>query len=173
MKLEQQLIAKWMHQTNCKQPQVARDFLDRVDWNLTKAVQAFCDDHMPSWIKYWMQSTQFDNKAMVYNSIVCQKYDVEQAITVWKQNGTASGVAHFTENPQPGVQKYGPQSVVMFNLDHPVTPVQRQYHDQTRPLAASSQTWSSPVGQMSAQTGGQLTSHKLSAQQGTKTLRKL
>jgi hypothetical protein len=42
MKLEQQLIAKWMHQTNCKQPQVARDFLDRVDWNLTKAVQLDC-----------------------------------------------------------------------------------------------------------------------------------
>ena len=173
MKLEQQLIAKWMHQTNCKQPQVARDFLDRVDWNLTKAVQAFCDDRMPSWIKYWMQSTQFDNKAMAYNSIVWQKYDVEQAITVWKANGTASGVAHFTENPQPGVQKYGPQSAAMFNLDHPVTPVQRQYHDQTSPLAASPRAWSSPVGQMSAQTGGQLTSHKLGAQQGTKALRKL
>jgi hypothetical protein len=32
---------------------------------------------MPSWIKYWMQSTQFDNKAMAYNSIVWQKYDVD------------------------------------------------------------------------------------------------
>jgi hypothetical protein len=109
----------------------------------------------------------------LYEPHLWQKYDVEQAITVWKANGTASGVAHFTENPQPGVQKYGPQPAVMFNLDHPVTPVQRQYHDQTSPLAASPQAWSSPVGQMSAQTGGQLTSHKLSAQQGTKTLRKL